>query len=147
MLTGQNFQPQVFVHLTGKRHGTVRATAERAVEARIVCIGAQVQPGEVPEGEAVHFVQRRGRIAGAAAAAQVGGHPDLFRDLDARPGAETLKQEFIQQPGTDQGGIKGWNIAKIIVVEIELDARVWLHANGEEAAPQAAPGDGVAALP
>src|SRR4030088_2875890 len=105
-------------------------------------VSTQAYPGEPPKGEPVHFIQRGFCIPRTAASSQVGGDPHLFHQLDAGPRAETLEQKLIEQAGTDQGGIKRRNVAKIVVVEIQLHAGMRLYAYCEKAASQSRSGGG-----
>ena len=103
-------------------------------------IGSHLHPWQAPEGDAVHFVQRTLGVAGAAAAAEIRREPNLLPHLDAPARAESLEKIFVEQSGADQGRIKGRDVAKIVVVEIQLDSRMRIHAQGDEVAAQAGAG-------
>src|ERR1700730_11407690 len=94
------------------------------------------------ERKAVHLVQGGLGITAPAALSQAAVNENLLHHFDPSTYAKALEQVFIQQPGADQLGIKRGHVTKIVVIEIQLHAWVWLDAKREKAAAQAWTGSG-----
>src|ERR1700687_1026864 len=116
----------------GQGESAVDARAKGAGKARIMHIRAQPYLWDFREGDAIHLVQRRRCVAGAATAAQISIDGDFLDDLDADPAAESLKEIFVQQPGAGQLRIKRGNIAAIREIGAEFQPRNGLESNGYE---------------
>src|SRR5579872_6066259 len=92
-------------------------------------IGPQAEPRQASKRDSVHLIQRTGRVACPVAASYIGVNGNLLPHFNPSAHAEALEQILVQQSGANQSRVEGWNVPKIVVVEIEFQPRMWLNAH------------------
>src|SRR5205823_585602 len=78
LLAKKYFEANRFTEISRQGHGFVGPAAKRAVESRVMEVGAQSDLGKLVEGQTIGLIQRTLRVPGAIAASERSVSEDAF---------------------------------------------------------------------
>src|SRR5271166_3437068 len=95
-------------------------------------VGPQANPRYASKGDAIHLIERVFGVARPVAASDIGVNENLLPHFNPPAHAEALEQVLVEQASANQSRIEGWNVAKIVVIEIEFQPGMRLHPHRKE---------------